>query len=74
MSDILVTHKRLVAAGLSEAQAKAFLRLVAEAESGRFNQQDAHDRLLGAHYTTGQSALLIGEALNRLARRVSGSS
>jgi hypothetical protein len=73
MSDILATHRRLVAAGLSESQAKAFLRLVAEAESGRFDQQIAHDLLLGAEYTAAQSALLIGEVLNRLARRVSGA-
>jgi hypothetical protein len=73
VSDILATHRRLIAAGLSEAQVKAFLRLVTEAESGRFNQQIAHDRLLDAEYTAAQSALLIGEMLNRLARRASGA-
>jgi hypothetical protein len=34
MSDILATHKQLLAAGLSEDQSRSFLRLVADAEGG----------------------------------------
>ena len=39
MSDILAMHKRLQAAGLSDAQLKGFLQLVADSEAGRFDEQ-----------------------------------
>ena len=45
MSDILPMHKRLRAAGLSDAQSKVFLQLVADSEAGRFDEQAAVDQL-----------------------------
>ncbi len=74
MSDIFATHKRLVAAGLSEEKSKTFLRLLTDADGGRYDQQAAQEHLQSAGYTAGQAILLVDELLQRLARRAGSSS
>jgi hypothetical protein len=73
MSDILAMHKRLQAAGLSDAQSKVFLQLVADSETGRFDEQSAVDQLRAAQYSAAQGTILISELLRRLSRRAGGS-
>ena len=73
MSDILAMHKRLRAAGLSDAQSKVFLQLVADAEAGRFDEQAVVDQLRAAQYSAVQGTILISELLRRLSRRSGGS-
>jgi hypothetical protein len=73
MSDIFATHRRLVAAGLSEEKSRAFLRLLTDAESGHFDQQATHEQLRDAQYTAAQAILLVDELLQRLARRAGSS-
>ena len=73
MKDAMATHRRLVAAGLSADQARSFVRLLTEAEAGRFDRREAHDLLLGATYSGTQAALLIEELLERLAKHAGGA-
>jgi hypothetical protein len=73
MSDILAMHKRLRAAGLSDAQSKVFLQLVADSEAGRFDEQAAVDQLRAAQYSVVHGTILISELLRRLSRRAGGS-
>ena len=61
MSDILAMHKRLRAAGLSDAQSKVF------------DEQAAVDQLRAAQYSAVQGTILISELLRRLSRRAGGS-
>ena len=74
MKDALVTHRRLVAGGLSESQAKAALRLIVEAESGRFDRQSVHEQLEAADLSTPQANVLLADLLQRLARQAGGAS
>jgi hypothetical protein len=66
----LDTHrltKQLRDIGLADAQVDTLVRLIAEAEAGRFDRQAAHDRLVW-RCTPQQTAFLLGELLQRLAR------
>ncbi len=72
MSDALRVHDRLVAGGLSAEQARTFVRLVADAEAGRFDRRQAHGQLLDASLGPAQAAVLIGDLLQRLATRRAG--
>ena len=74
MSDILATHRRLIATGLSEAQSKGFLRLLAEAEGGSFDRRSVQDHLATADYSAAHAAVLIEVLLERLARKASTTS
>ena len=67
MSDALRMHDRLVAGGLSAEQARTFMRLLADAEAGRFDRRQAHGQLLDASFDRAQAAVLIGDLLQRLA-------
>ena len=69
MTDTLRVHDRLVAGGLSAEQARTFLRLLADAETGRFDRRQAHGQLLDASFDPAQAAVLIGDLLQRLATR-----
>ena len=74
MKDALATHQRLVGGGFSETQAKACLRLIIDAESGRFDRQAVHELMASANLDQPQTAVLIAELLRRLARQVSGGT
>ncbi len=74
MTDTFRAHRRLIAAGLSEEQAKTFLRLLTSAEAGHFDRQATRGLLLDGNYTPSQAALLIGELLQVIASRASGPS
>ena len=67
MSDALRMHDRLVAGGLSAEQARTYMRLLADAEAGRFDRRQAHGQLLDASFDRAQAAVLIGDLLQRLA-------
>ena len=69
MSDILATHRRLIAAGLSEDQSKGALRLIAEAESGSFDRRAVQEHLATAGYDGTHVGILIEVLLERLARK-----
>ena len=69
MSDILATHRRLIAAGLSENQSKGALRLIAEAESGSFDRRTVQEYLAAADYKPANVGILIEVLLERLARK-----
>jgi hypothetical protein len=73
VKDALATHRRLVAAGLSADQARAFVRLVTEAEAGRFDRREVQEVLGAAAYGQAQAAILIEELLERLARHAGGA-
>ena len=45
MKDALVIHRRLVAGGLSADQARTLLRLLAEAEAGRFDRRTVAEEI-----------------------------
>jgi hypothetical protein len=68
VSDILATHRRLVAAGLSDEQSKGLLRLIAEAESGSFDRRAVQDHLAAAEYGAAHVDVLVEVLLQRLAR------
>ena len=72
MTDVLRAHDRLVAGGLSAEQARTFMRLLADAETGRFDRRQAHGQLLDASFDPAQAAVLIGDLLQRLAARRAG--
>jgi hypothetical protein len=72
VTDTLRVHDRLVAGGLSAEQARTFLRLLADAEAGRFDRRQAHGLLLDASFGPSQAAVLIGELLQRLAAQRGG--
>ena len=72
MTDTLRVHDRLVAGGLSAEQARTFLRLLADAEAGRFDRRNAHGQLLDASFSPEQAAVLLGDLLQRLAARRAG--
>jgi hypothetical protein len=74
MSDILATHKRLIAAGLSEDQSKGLLRLIAEPESGSFDRRTVQDHLATAGYDATHVGVLVEVLLQRLARKVGANS
>ena len=74
MKDALATHRHLVAGGLSADQARSFVRLLTEAEAGRFDRREAHELLGAAGYRAEHAALLAEELLERLARRAGGAS
>jgi len=67
VTDTLRVHDRLVAGGLSAEQARTFLRLLADAEAGRFDRRNAHGQLLDASFSPEQAAVLLGDLLQRLA-------
>jgi hypothetical protein len=69
VSDILATHRRLLAAGLSDEQSKGLLRLIAEAESGSFDRRAVQDHLATADYSAADVGVLVEVLLQRLARR-----
>jgi len=69
MSDILATHRRLIAAGLSEDQSKGLIRLIAEAEGGSFDRRAVQDHLATAGYDTTQVGVLVEVLLERLAQK-----
>jgi hypothetical protein len=69
VSDILATHRRLVAAGLSDEQSKGLLRLIAEAESGSFDRRAVQDHLAAAEYGAAHVDVLVEVLLQRLARK-----
>ncbi len=73
MKDALATHRRLVAAGLSADQARSFVRLLTEAEAGRFDRREVHELLGAAGYSGAQAPVLIEELLERLARHAGGA-
>ena len=73
MKDALAIHRRLVAGSLSADQARSFVRLLTEAEAGRFDRREAHELLGTAGYSGAQAALLIEELLERLARHAGGA-
>ena len=73
MSDALRMHDRLVAGGLSAEQARIYMRLLADAEAGRFDRRQAHHQLLDASLNPAQGAVLIGDLPRRLATRQTGS-
>jgi hypothetical protein len=66
-------YDRLVAGGLSADQARTFMRLLTDAEAGRFDRRQAHGQLLDASFGPAQAAVLIGDLLQRLAARRTGS-
>ncbi len=68
MKDAIATHRRLVATGLSADQARLAVRLLTEAEAGRFDRQEVRELLGTAGYSGRHVALLIEELLERLAR------
>ena len=72
MTDTLRVHDRLVAGGLSAEQARTFMRLLADAEAGRFDRRNAHGQLLDASFSPEQAAVLLGDLLQRLAARRAG--
>ena len=72
VTDTLRVHDRLVAGGLSAEQARTFLRLLADAEAGRFDRRNAHGQLLDASFGPAQAAVLLGDLLQRLAARRAG--
>ena len=74
MKDALATHRCLVAAGISADRARSFVHLLAEAEAGRFDRREARDLLVAATYSGVQTAILIEELLERLARHAGGAS
>jgi hypothetical protein len=74
MSDILATHRRLLAAGLSEDQSRSFLRLVADAEGGGFDGRAVQDHFAAAPYSAAHVLLLVEILLERFARKVGGST
>ena len=74
MKDALATHRRLVAAGLSADQARSFVRLLTEAEAGRFDRAEVRKLLGAAGYGAEHAALLIEELLERLAKHAGGAS
>jgi hypothetical protein len=69
VSDILATHRRLLAAGLSDEQSKGLLRLIAEAESGTFDRRAVQDHLAVADYSAADVGVLVEVLLQRLARK-----
>jgi hypothetical protein len=74
MADWLATHHRLVAAGLSADQSRAFLHLLAEAEAGRFDRRVVQEQLAAPGYDPKQVLILVEELLQRLARHAGGGS
>lgn len=56
------------ASGLSDAQAQAIWRVVAEVRTGRFDALAAHRELMAGGYTATEADVLIEEVLERLAR------
>jgi hypothetical protein len=57
--------------GVSEAQARAIWRAVAEARAGRFDALAVHAELVAAGYTSLEADTLVEEMLARLAGRQS---
>ena len=74
MSDILATHRRLLAAGLSEDQSRSFLRLVADAEGGGFDRRAVQEHFAAAAYSPAHFSLLVEVLLQRLARKAGAVS
>jgi hypothetical protein len=74
MSDILATHRRLIAAGLSEDQSKGLLRLIAEAEGGNFDRRAVQDHLATADYNAAHVGVLVEVLLQRLARKAGATA
>ena len=74
MKDALVIHGRLVAGGLSAEQARTLLRLLAEAEAGRFDRRAVAEEIVGAGYGPAQTAAAIAELLQAIARQAGASS
>lgn len=56
---LLVSFRRLTAAGLSNEQARTFLDLLLEAKAGRLNPLNARHRLIAAGYTEPVADTLI---------------
>ena len=74
MADWLATHHRLVAAGLSADQSRAFLHLLAEAEAGRFDRHVVQEQLAALGCDPKQVLIPVEELLQRLARHAGGGS
>jgi hypothetical protein len=55
--------------GVSEAQARAIWRAVAEARAGRFDALAVHAELITAGYTVLEAEALVQEVIERLADR-----
>jgi hypothetical protein len=53
--------------GVSETQARAIWRAVAEARAGRFDALAAHAGLVAAGYTTLEADILVQEVIERMA-------
>jgi arginase family enzyme len=65
-----LTHLDMtVADGLSEAQARAIWRAVAQARAGRFDVLAVHAELVEAGYTPLAADALVQEMIERLADR-----
>jgi hypothetical protein len=60
--------------GVSEAQARAIWRVVAEARAGRLDPDAAHGELVAGGYTDPEAEALVEEVLERLARRADRAS
>ena len=73
MKEALVIHRRLVAGGLSADQAKTFLRLLTDAEAGRFDPKAIAAEIAAADLSSAQAAILIVELLQTIARHAGGS-
>ena len=69
MKDALVIHRRLVAGGLSADQARTLLRLLAEAEAGRFDRRTVAEEIAAAGYGPAQTEAAIAELLQAIARQ-----
>jgi hypothetical protein len=74
VKDALVIHRRLIAGGLSADQARTLLRLLAEAEGGRFDRRTVAEEIAGSGYDSSQAAVVIAELLQTIARQAGGSS
>src|SRR4051794_34149051 len=69
VKDALVIHRRLVAGGLSAEQARTLLRLLAEAEAGRFDRRTVAEEIAAAGYGPAQTEAAIAELLQAIARQ-----
>jgi hypothetical protein len=61
-------HLDAAADGLSEAQARAIWRAVAQARAGRFDVLAVHAELVTAGYTPLEADALVQEVIERMAR------
>jgi hypothetical protein len=62
-----LAHLDVAGHGLSETQARAIWRAVAEARAGRFDALAVHAELVAAGYTPLEAEALVQEVIERLA-------